>query len=139
MSETDMNTTAAFRTLLHILRVGFREAISANDFSAIIDRLSQYATFPHFRDANLEAPVLKEIGWPTTYHPCDHMVNLRKAFCFDCCNHNPRVKELIMKFDMVAAKISTKQDLRTRTLPDSYLYGASSFFVDQFHTSHLWK
>ena len=117
----------AFRTLLHILDVGFREPISVNDFSAIIDRLSQYATFPHFRDATLEVPVLKEMGWPETYHPCDHMLNLRKAFCFDC-NDNARVEELMMEFDTVAAKLSDKKETRNLTQPELCLHFAGAVF-----------
>lgn len=71
-----MATASPFETVIAALRVAFSgAAISEADYRDIFRILRHYDT--HRESKQAEREVLTRVGWPTTYHPCDNMEDVR--------------------------------------------------------------
>lgn len=66
-----------FHQLLNILKISFKSGISESQYHSIVDIIRDYGVNPdpkHIEDASLKA-----VGWPTDYHPSEHIERIR--FC----------------------------------------------------------
>lgn len=110
--EDDSRQSKAFRALLDALLVGFNgNPISEADYHAIVYRLRIYEMAVERNNekstraaAAIELPVLQDVGLPVTYHPCDHMENVRWGFNFTS-DDNPYVRANLDAFDHECSNI----------------------------------
>lgn len=82
-----------FGALLDILKYCFENKISVKDYHNIVNCIRSYDS--KREDISIEIIELKRIGYPLTYHPCDHMENIRKNMWFDLDTDNIKIGELI--------------------------------------------
>ena len=66
--------------MLDILVEAFSNPISERDYRDIVEALREYSS--HRDNRAVELLELTRSGYPKTYHPCDHMENIRFALCF---------------------------------------------------------
>ena len=83
-----------FEAVLRMLACAFRSAVSEMDYHDIVQCLRVYRQSPD--PIEDEHRLLLAIGWPITYHPCDHMENIRWCMCF--AESNDEVRQSIVAF-----------------------------------------
>ena len=84
-----------FALLIEMLCAVFESGSNEEEYHTIVNCMHDYNTC---RDEPItEKDVLVGKGWPTNYHPCDHMENIRWGICF-MDQPNPLVEELIVKY-----------------------------------------
>lgn len=81
-----------FRLQLDMLKESFSNPVSENDYHEIVGCLRDYST--NRCDPTIEAHELREHGFPSDYHPCDHLERIRFAMTFNS-KDNTRIRELI--------------------------------------------
>ena len=63
-----------------MLKIAFKNPVSESNYHDIVQCLREY---DKMRDpVETEKHQLRLHGWPETYHPCDHMDNVRWGFVF---------------------------------------------------------
>lgn len=72
-----------FSLLVEMLDRAFRggNSVSQDNYHDMVWCLRTYDTSGRARQ-NEERKVLLRHGWPTSYHPCDHMERIRWGMCF---------------------------------------------------------
>jgi hypothetical protein len=70
-----------FGTILDMLRIAFESPVSLKDYHDIVSCLRAYDSEGR-SDVSNERLELNRLGWPDTYHPCDHMENIRFGLMF---------------------------------------------------------
>jgi hypothetical protein len=86
-----------FGIILDMLKESFQNPVSVNDCCMIVDCMREYAkTRPEITSSDEERE-LARIGYPLTYHPCDHMERVRFAMHFRD-EDNERVQGMLQKF-----------------------------------------
>ena len=73
--------------------MSFATVVSERDYHTIVECLRSYDNVGH-DSASDEASELQRLGWHVSYHPCDHMENIRHGMVFGS-EDNTRVNELI--------------------------------------------
>lgn len=69
-----------FKLLVKILITAFNNGCTEGQYRKIVRCLRDYNAD---RDSQTqEKNILEREGWPSTYHPCDHMENIRWGLCF---------------------------------------------------------
>lgn len=71
---------ARFDQLLNILKISFESGVSESQYHSIVNMIREYGADPGPKD--IEHASLEAIGWPTDYHPSDHIERIRFAFHF---------------------------------------------------------
>ena len=84
--------TSKFSLLIDMLTEAFTTPISEMDYHSIVKCLRHYDTNRESQET--ECKVLRENRWPVTYHPCDHMENIRFGMCMGAVR-NRHISHLI--------------------------------------------
>jgi hypothetical protein len=83
-----------FGKLLDVLSIAFRFPVSERDYHDIVCLLRDYDDSGR-TSVDEERSELERRGWPVTYHPCDHMENVRWGMVFGS-EDNARIREMLL-------------------------------------------
>lgn len=73
---------SAFGSLLDILKAAFATTVSVPTYVKIVDFILEYGASEFSRDPLSERAELVRVGYPVTYHPCDHNEKIYRGLCF---------------------------------------------------------
>ena len=71
-----------FENIIAALNHAFGIPVTMNDYIMLVDCVRQYGL--NRAEKEDEVVVLRKYGFPESYHPCDHIENLRFGLCFTC-------------------------------------------------------
>ena len=86
--------SARFGCLLDMLHEAFSSGLSEPQYHNIVHCLRHYTS--HRIARGDEEKTLKNKGWPASYHPCDHMENIRWGMHFG--TPNPNIEQLLDEY-----------------------------------------